>query len=61
MSGKEESHMDYKTINANTTAVKPLGLIDYVNDDGLLVRDATLRVVMVRDENDLPDRSEELV
>ena len=45
--------MDIKRINANTPAVKPLGVIDYVDGAGDLVRHAPCDAVMVRSQADL--------
>lgn len=39
--------MDH-TINPNTPQVKPLGVLDYVNSEGRLIRDAEIKLVLVR-------------
>lgn len=46
-------NMDVKTINVHTPAVKPLGVIDYVDSEGNLVKNAPCNAVMVRDSDDL--------
>ena len=47
--------MDVKKINANTPEVKELGVIDYVNSDGTLIRQSPCSAVMVRTSSDLSD------
>lgn len=46
--------MDY-TVNPNTQRVKPLGVLDYVNSEGRLIRDAEIKLVLVRTYSDLGD------
>jgi hypothetical protein len=45
----------YHTVNPNTPQVKPLGVLDYVNSEGKLIRDAEIKLVLVRTSADLDD------